>query len=372
MTFVFSAHSLVGYRDWVSARPRIHIILDEKDKKPANVEIRLKCHGAREFKISNHPTFSSSTWQKMTSKIAWRLDPFKDIAVIWVIFKRKNPTTGKYEISSPISYTIDKKNPYKKITSYDNGYIDWTDSKIILKATGKKSKNNKARYDISEARELAEEKLTKFSYEILKQIPISYQYTLGEFLKIDKVNRINVNAILNSRQLKEINHPKVDQVELTAEITFYARGKDSGLAFDLKQTQTSFKIEVDNNRNTIFDILVIDVRGIDYFLSMYPKIVSDDGEPVINIFYYTNAQSVYIKYLRYLEEAYLTGKSTFLEEKNQKSKTRKPNMLYVRATRVSEGNRSKIFITRRYKELIQSNPGTMHNICNGQMFILVD
>ena len=371
LTFVFSIRSFVGYRHWIDANPSIQVVLDEKDNSSVNVEVKIECFGAEEFQISSDPSFNSSKWRRITSKLSWRLDPSKDIAAVWVVFKRKNPVMQKYEVSTPISYSIDKKNTYKKITSYSNGYIDWTEGKVVLEVVGEKSKDNKARHDISQAQRVAEEKLLQASYEILKLIPLNYYYTVEKFLKMDTVNKIDLNAILNSTQLKEIKHPEIDKVELTGEITFYANENKPGLRFSLKQIHQPYKIENLSSRNTTYDALVIDVRGQDYSLAMYPEITGDNGDPVVSTFYYTNDQKVYVRYMRYLEKSYVIGKSDFLKNNQEKEKNA-PQVLYVKAIDVSEDNKSRIIITERYKQLIQSNPKTMYNICNGQMFVLVD
>lgn len=372
LLLAFPYASFIGYRHWQDAEPEIHLILSEQDSMPLEIEVGIKCRGAKEFKISNFPTFPGARWRKMSNKILWRLDDKADIASVWVTFKRKNPQTSKYEISKPIAYAIDRKKTFKKIVRHFGGYVDWTEGRIVIEAQGEKEKDGKARYDLSETQRIAEKELYKSSYEILKAIPLTHYYTIENFLELNAttsvtgMSGVDINMFLKSVTLKEIKHSDANTLILIGELTFYASKDNPGLGITMKELTPLRSLSLSNNLSTVFDGMILDVRNWDYSLAMYPDIISDNDEEVISTVYYTNAQSVYARYLRYAEMSYI--KKNISNEKNQFL----PNILYVRAIGIDQNNRSKVIITDRYKRLIQSNPETVYNICNGNMFLIVD
>ena len=372
---LLSQRSFIGYKPWQGADPKIVVHLKKNETDLRYVKVSLKCQGAKEFQISHDRNFTGARWRKMAASIKWYLKRDKDIVSIWVVFKRQNLDTGLYEITKPIAYTIHRKEIYKKITMYPQGYVDWSEGKMIIKAIGEKSKENQSRYDLFEAQGIAQKKIVQFSYELLKVIPWNYFYTIGEFLKVNRIGTDNLNQLLELINLKEIKHPSPRQVELVNEMPFYPKKEKPGIGSMLKRLQADESLTIGTNTETIFKALLLDVRGLDFYVAIHPQIFSDNSQEVINTFYYTNNHQVYARYISRINTNYVNQFLTVKEVTNKSAQTNKNNnfkTLYVKAIDVDPSNKSKIIITDRYRRLIQGNLSSLYNICNGGLFIIVD
>ena len=354
----------VGYRQWENAPARIHVRIKEVD--PHQVEVHLHCPGASTFKISNNPDFPGTQWRDMIEKIDWHFDTQDPLAVVWVIFKRLNRETQKYEISSPLAYAIDTEKPFKKIELCVNGYMDWTEWKLIQSATV--TPPSKKRYDYSWAQKKAEEKLTEQTYDVLKSLFFEGGEKLGQWTKRHRWFGRRLMDYLSRIQIKGIHYPEERAVSMESEIFLVDLVGDEKFLWLEKVHPHSPPVQVKSYLKTKFHLLILDVRGLDYTPCFYPEIISENDELVLDRTWFTNRSVPYVRYLRTLKGY----EGLPLREGDRGGAPSGRYRLYVRALDLVSGDKSRIVVTERYKTLIHANPQTLFTLANGHFYILMD
>ena len=337
-----------------------------KEIDPHQVEVHLHCPGALAFKISNDPDFPETKWRDMVEKMDWHFDAQKPLAVVWVIFRRLNRETQKYEISSPLAYAIDTEKPFKKIELCPNGYMDWTDWKLMQNATVTRS--SKKRHDYSWAQKKAEEKLAEQTYDVLKTLFFEGGEKLGQWAKRHRLFGRRLMDYLSLIRIKGIHYPEENAVLVEGELSLIDLVGDEKFLWLEKTHPHSPPVQVKPYLKTEFHLLILDVRGLDYTPCFYPEIVSESDELVLDRTWFTNRSVPYVRHLRALK----SDEGLSLREGDQGGVSPGEYRLYVRALDLVSGNESRIVVTERYKTLIHANPQTLFTLANGHFYILMD
>lgn len=352
-----------GYQQWKEAEPFIYAEFSEIDSAPIQIKIILHCPHAYEFKISNHPDFRGAAWQKMTPDIKWYPDNTRRVVTIYAVFKSPKTKNAHPRISKIVNYSYDINYLYRSIQRFDDiGYIDWTEGVVYIYAQAVHKAGGNERYTIDKAQAQAEGLLYANGFSIVKHINVNFFYTISGLCEFNPALYQQLNLFLRNISVNEIKF--IDRNTVLVEGTLPL----SGISGNNKVNNLNFLIpplgeipaaESPDIYETVFEQIIVDVRGLNFSPCLFPQIYTIKQEPVLTAAMFTNTSGLYVRYIRNLAE-----NNILLHNKKR--------TLFIKALELVSDDRTKLVITDRNKQLIHANKKTIDNLSGGNFIILLE
>ena len=241
----------------------------------------------------------------------------------------------------------------RKSKKINSGFIDWTEGKIIITSRSQSLSNVQdfKRYSIADAQSKAQKQLIKENYNEIKKLIITKELKTENFLELESHFYRHLDKAIQQLSITEISYPSTHEAQVSSQLYFFELEKTLSL-IDLIQRYESFPtIKISDNIERVFKRLILDARGFDFALSIFPAIQTKRGEKIISPALIQREKKNYATYVRLFDEI-------------------KKDDLFLSVLSLSDDN--ALIVSDRSKMLIQANPKTLTNICSGNLFIIVD
>lgn len=356
-----------GYLPWNDVSPFVNLTWEDPRGKPYRVTLLLFCPGAQEVKIANSPDFVGAEWKPMQSEMRWTLGN-DDVTTVFVVYKRRLPEGKGAMVTPVVSYTLDRKNTWKKIERFGaKGYLDWSTGIINMAAEATDQVTDRHGHGNSQA--LAEETLSAFAYDIASALPLEPGLSLKELLRLEPRLEGSLLGILPTLHITDIAHPSAGRTRLEGSLSIVGGGKNPGfIAFagPLKHPKIP---HIEAQWDVIYQTLVLDVRGFRYSPGLFPQVKSDDGRALVNTSRTTNRILPYARYLRSLDDK--GGIPDAFWPSGSKA-PRPDKQLFVKAVALDAQEPGAILVSRRQERQVHANEESLDRFCNGGLVILTD
>ncbi|MBL8991709.1 MAG: hypothetical protein JNM63_00115, partial [Spirochaetia bacterium] len=289
-----------GYLPWNDVSPFVNLTWEDPRGKPYRVTLLLFCPGAQEVKIANSPDFAGTEWKPMQTEVRWTLGN-EDIATVFVVYKKRLPEGKGAMVTPVVSYTLDRKNTWKKIERFGaKGYFDWSTGLINAAAEARDQATDRHGHGNSQA--LAEETLSAFTYDIAVALPLEPGLSLRELLRLEPRLENTLLGILPNLRITDISHPSSGQTRVEGNLIITGSAKNTGFIGFASPLRHPRIPRIEAQWDVIYQTLVLDVRGFRYSPGLFPQVKSDDGRALVNTSRTTNRFLPYARYLRSLDD----------------------------------------------------------------------
>ena len=378
LNFICLTNSALAYNLWKDANPFIKIKVPKSQTSALlnEVDIILKCPYAEEYKLADELTFKNAQWHKLSENVKWKFYDADEITTVYAIFRKSNPNQAGKSVTKIVHDTIDRKSTYKKITRQKNGYVDWTDLKIITETYAYEDHQTKKRYFSSKTQQKAETVLFKTTFDIFKELPINDIYKVKDLLAITPALYDRILKHTKNISIKDIEYPNNYTIYLLGELNIYNRkikkklNREDALIQFLKPN-LKIRTQVPKNYETSIHALIVDTRGFQFEPYLFPEIISKQQENIIHPQHHTDTFVPYARYIRSIDELSslkdLLEKNITIKQRNQNSQS-----LIIKADHIKTDEKHKIIISDRYVTLLQDMGENAKQIANGNFYIIID
>lgn len=353
---------LVGYRHTPDIQPRFWVQIFKNSNGIIQTLLFFKTIGAQEMMVSHHPEFLGAKWRPYQQKVEWKMPFGEKIVTFYAVFAKRD-ADGIKKISNIVHYSLDIKDFSRVLEKTTAGFIDWTQPSLILEQTEKKKINLSEYKKNFFIRDRLEKKTQRNLHiaanDTAMNLRITPTFTLREKILFRQIPMEKLRPwLFEDIRLTDtlVRSPKNDPETIIAVakalISFTKEGRESCFYRELrgewKSPQAGQKPQDD------FSALVLDLRGFEYPPSLFPQIIAENFEPVLNGSLYSDCQVPFVRFIRSLRHTSFPKKTMF-----------------VKALKVKKDD-FNIVIAEKYSKSLLSDKKKLEKIANGFFWILLD
>ncbi len=279
-----------------------------------------------------------------------------------------------------------------KVVTFTNGQINWSSNQILATASSEISLVDQKNYSYRESiiKKTGEEAREKL-FQIVNKIKVD-NYRDIRYV-IDSNKEIGKKLSMTFKNYSKILEPIFitnTKIEVTAQIPIYGTNSLASSLHELflleDETLYDKLTTHESLRNIEYNKLIIDVRGMDYNPSIFPRIfyekcttdeciynISNDKENID--FYIPEIIPIEIRekkqYVRYFKDPYRYKDEIWIKYKTDVANSKKM-AYYTSALRIEGENNSDIILHRSDAERFFTKESNIEMLLNGNIYILTD
>ncbi len=361
----------LGYGSWDSVHPYVFLRVKEETPRPTFVDLFLTCPGADEMRLANRLDMEGAKWVPFKTELSWKVLPEEKKTTVFVLFKKKLPN-GSAMITEMQSVSLDRESPWKMTTRLgESTWVDWSQGLLSVTASKINNENSLAqgetltsetRYPQANLMTPAMTELRQKAFTSWKEVLLLPQVPIGNMIRLRPELMTDLLASFANLKVVSIDYPTYHSVRLTSEIPLYGSETVETLYPYLAQKQLSPPTEISLPEQ--YDSLVVDVRNYLFETCLFPELVAEDGDVLINASQMKRSKSPYVHFIR-PQKNHDNIFPPQLEKLLGKA-------LFIRASSLNAKVPSMIVLSKRNKDLVLAHPLNYEKFVNGGFWVLMD